>query len=228
MKPMFKKITITVFVFIVLLNGTGKDAVSGEGENINLPQPCEDSKVSIEKALFLRRSVREYSNRPLTLNEISQLLWAAQGITNTLGFRTAPSAGALYPLEIYLVAGNIKNLSQGVYKYKPKSHTLVNVIKGDKRSELSAAALGQSCVKRSAAVIVLAAVYGRTMKKYGQRGTRYVHIEIGHASQNIYLQAVSLNLGTVVIGAFDDGKVKKVLHMLNTEQPLSIMPVGKK
>jgi SagB-type dehydrogenase family enzyme len=225
---MFKKIIIILFVFIALLNSTGSEAISGEAENIKLPQPYDDGNISIEKALLLRRSVREYSKRQLTLNEISQLLWAAQGITNTLGFRTAPSAGALYPLEIYLVAGNVKNLPGGVYKYKPKSHTLVNVIEGDKRSELSAAALGQSCVKKSAAVIVLAAVYERTMKKYGQRGIRYVHIEVGHASQNIYLQAVSLNLGTVVIGAFDDGRVKKVLHMLNTEQPLSIMPVGVK
>jgi SagB-type dehydrogenase family enzyme len=228
MKPMLKKVIIIVSVFIAVLLGTGSGAVSGEAEDINLPQPYDDGHVSIEKALLLRRSVREYSDRPLALNEISQLLWAAQGITNPSGFRTAPSAGALYPLAIYLVAGNVKDLPPGVYKYKPKGHTLANVIKGDKRAQLSVAALGQSCVKKSAAVIVLAAVYERTMKKYGQRGIRYVHIEVGHASQNIYLQAVSLDIGTVVIGAFDDGKVKKTLHMLNTEQPLSIMPVGKK
>ena len=225
---MFKKIIILVFVFIALLNSTVSEAVSGEAEIIKLPQPCDDGKVSIEEALLLRRSVRDYKDMPLALNEISQLLWAAQGITNPFGFRTAPSAGALYPLEIYLVAGNIKNLPQGVYKYKPKSHTLIRVIKGDRRSELSAAALRQSCVKKGAAVIVLAAVYERTMKKYGQRGIRYVHIEVGNASQNIYLQVVSLNLGTVVIGAFDDGKVKKVLNMQNTEQPLAIIPIGKK
>lgn len=228
MKPMLKKVIIIVSVFIAVLLGTGSGAISGEAEDIKLPQPYDEGHVSIEKALLLRRSVREYSDRPLALNEISQLLWAAQGITNPSGFRTAPSAGALYPLAIYLVAGNVKDIPPGVYKYKPKGHTLANVIKGDKRAQLSVAALGQSCVKKSAAVIVLAAVYERTMKKYGQRGIRYVHIEVGHASQNIYLQAVSLDLGTVVIGAFDDGKVKKTLHMLSTEQPLSIMPVGKK
>jgi SagB-type dehydrogenase family enzyme len=228
MKPMLKKVIIIVSVFIAVLLGTGSGVVSGEEKDIKLPQPYDDGHVSIEKALLLRRSVREYSDKTLALNEISQLLWAAQGITNPSGFRTAPSAGALHPLEIYLVAGNVKNLPPGVYKYKPKGHTLANVIKGDKRSELSAAALGQPCVKKSAAVIVLAAVYERTMKKYGKRGIRYVHIEVGHASQNIYLQAVSMDLGTVVIGAFDDEKVKKALHMLNTEQPLSIMPVGKK
>jgi SagB-type dehydrogenase family enzyme len=228
MKLLLKKAIIIVSVFIAMLLGTGSGAVSGDAEDIKLPQPYDNGHVSIEKALLLRRSVREYKDIPLTLNEISQLLWASQGITNPSGFRTAPSAGALYPLEIYLVAGNVKDLPPGVYKYKPKGHTLANVVKGDKRTQLSAAALGQSCVKKSAAVIVVAAVYERTMKKYGQRGIRYVHIEVGHASQNIYLQAVSLDLGTVVIGAFDDGKVKQVLHMLNTEQPLSIMPVGKK
>jgi SagB-type dehydrogenase family enzyme len=224
MKPMLKKIIIIVSVFIAVVSG----AVSGEAEDIRLPQPYDDGHVSIEKALLLRRSVREYSDSHLALGEISQLLWAAQGITSPAGFRTAPSAGALYPLAIYLVAGNVKDLPPGVYKYKPKGHALANVINGDKRAELSAAALGQSCVKKSAAVIVLAAVYERTMKKYGQRGIRYVHIEAGHASQNIYLQAVSLDLGTVEIGAFDDEKVKKTLHMLAIEKPLSIMPVGKK
>ena len=225
---MLKKIITIVFVFIALVTSAVSETVSGETEIIKLPKPYVDGKVSIEEALLLRRSVRDYKDMPLALNEISQLLWAAQGITNPFGFRTAPSAGALYPLEVYLVAGKVKNLPQGVYKYKPKSHTLINVIKGDRRPELSAAALGQSCVKEGAAVIVLAAVYERTMKKYGQRGIRYVHIEVGHASQNIYLQAVSLKLGTVVIGAFDDGKVKKALHMQHTEQPLAIMPVGKK
>ena len=225
---MFKKILITIFIIFISLNFTGSESVSGETENIKLPQPHYDGKVSIEKVLHLRRSVREYKDKSLTLDEISQLLWAAQGITGPFGFRTAPSAGALYPLEIYVVAGNVNDLPKGVYKYKPESNELVRVIKGDKRSELCAAALGQSCVEKGAAVIVIAAVYERTMKKYGQRGIRYVHIEVGHAAQNIYLQAVSLNLGTVMIGAFDDGKVKKVLHMQDNEQPLSIMPVGKK
>jgi SagB-type dehydrogenase family enzyme len=224
---MSKRILKSIFIVIGVLLFTGSNAASGETESIRLPQPQFDSEVSIEETLRSRRSVREYEDLPLSLKEISQLLWAAQGITNSNGFRTAPSAGALYPLEVYLVAGNVKGLAQGVYKYKPKAHELVNVSKGDKRTQVSAAALGQSCVKKSAAVIVLAAVYERTMKKYGQRGIRYVHIEVGNASQNIYLQAVSLELGTVIIGAFDDEKVKRVLNMLNTEQPLAIMPVGK-
>ena len=207
---------------------TGKDSISEGEEKIKLPEPRYDSQLSVEETLRSRRSVREYGDKPVTLNEISQLLWAAQGITSPFGFRTAPSAGALYPLEIYLVAGNVSKLPDGVYKYKPKTHELVRILEDDKRAELSAAALGQPCVKNGSAVIILAAVYERTMRKYQKRGIRYVHIEVGHAAQNIYLQAVSLNLGTVMIGAFDDGKVKKVLHMHDNEQPLSIMPVGRK
>jgi SagB-type dehydrogenase family enzyme len=225
---MGKKLIIIAVALIVSFNLTVYQAVSGEAENVKLPEPQYDSKVSIEKTLHLRRSVRAYEDKPLALNEISQLLWAAQGITGPLGFRTAPSAGALYPLEIYLVAGNVDNLPDGVYKYKPESHALLKVLQGDKRADVCAAALGQTCVKKGAAIIVIVAVYERTMKKYGQRGIRYVHIEVGHVSQNIYLQGISLNLGTVIIGAFNDEKVKKVLHMHGTEQPLALMPVGKK
>lgn len=225
---MSNKIFITCLIVISLFFVTDNMSVFGGEERIKLPDPKYDSQISVEETIRSRRSIREYGEKPVTLNEISQLLWAAQGITSPFGFRTAPSAGALYPLEIYLVAGNVSKIPDGVYKYKPKSHELVRVLKGDKRVELSAAALGQSCVKNSSAVIILSAVYRRTMKKYGQRGIRYVHIEVGHAAQNIYLQAVSLNLGTVIIGAFDDAKVKKVLHMNENEQPLAIMPIGKK
>ena len=228
MKAMVKKLIILVGALLVAFNCTVFQIVSGAAESVQLPEPQYDSKISIEKALYSRRSVREYEDKPLALNEISQLLWAAQGITGPLGFRTAPSAGALYPIEIYLIAGNVNKLPDGVYKYKPDSHALVKILQGDRRADLCAAALGQTCVKKSAAVIVIAAVYERTMKKYGQRGIRYVHIEVGHVSQNIYLQGMSLNLGTVIIGAFDDEKVKKVLHMHGAEQPLAIMPVGKK
>ncbi|MEW6214864.1 MAG: SagB/ThcOx family dehydrogenase [Nitrospirota bacterium] len=204
-----------------------KGGKEGFAEIIKLPEPKYDSKLSIEKALLKRRSVRDYKDEPLTLAEVSQLLWSAQGITDPRGFRAAPSAGALYPLEVYVVVGNVSSLSDGIYKYKPYGHELVSIMKGDKRAELSAAALGQTCVKGGAAVIVISAVYERTTKKYGERGIRYVHIEAGHAAQNVYLQAVSLNLGMVVVGAFADNEVKRILNMAPTEQPLCIMPVGK-
>jgi len=195
---------------------------------ILLSEPRYDSQTSVEKALLKRRSIREYKSEALTLEEISQILWAAQGITNQEGFRTAPSAGALYPLEVYLVVGNVRGLSDGVYKYRPSGHRLVRILEGDKRGTLSVAALNQICIKEAPIDIVFSAVYKRTTIKYGKRGIRYVHMEVGHAAQNVYLEAVSLNLGTVTIGAFHDNIVKKVLNMPKEEHPLYIMPVGRK
>ncbi len=197
-------------------------------DEIKLPEPEYNSETSLENALRQRRSVREYKNEALTLTDVSQLLWAAQGITETRrGFRTAPSAGALYPLEVYVAIGNVKDVPKGVYVYNPHQHTMSRIKNEDVRSELSDAALGQKCVEEGSMVIVLAAVYERTMQKYGDRGIRYVHMEEGHAAQNIYLQAVSLDLGTVCVGAFRDNKVQKILSMQDNEEPLCIMPVGK-
>ena len=196
-------------------------------ETISLPEPVQDSDTSIEEALRIRRSTRSYNNKPLTLAEVSQLLWAAQGITSPRGLRTAPSAGALYPLEIYVVAGNVDDLPDSVYKYRPDKHELTRVLDGDKRNGLCSAALGQTSVRNAAAVIVISAAYDRTTVKYGDRGITYVHMESGHAAQNVFLQAVPLNLGTVVIGAFYDDAVKKVLKMPESEHPLYIMPVGR-
>lgn len=195
---------------------------------LKLPEPRLKSEVSLEETLLHRRSVREYANVPLTIEDISQLLWAAQGITTEWGGRTAPSAGALYPLEVYLVVGNVENLAPGVYKYKPERHELVKVRDGDVRGELAKAALGQTWVKEGAIDIVIAAVYERTTKKYGDRGVRYVHMEAGHAAQNIYLQAVALNLGMVTVGAFYDDHVKDIIGMPEDEVPLYVIPVGRK
>ncbi len=196
---------------------------------INLPQPKYDGITSVEKALRDRRSIREFNNMPLTLTEVSQLLWAAQGITESKeGLRTSPSAGALYPLEVYVVAGNVNDLFAGIYKYKPQGHELLQFVEGDKRIELYNVALRQSSITEAAACIVFSAVYERTSVKYGERTERYIHIEIGHAAQNVFLQAEALNLGTVVIGAFYDDKVNKVMGMSEKEKPLYIMPVGRK
>jgi len=194
---------------------------------VQLPEPRLKSEVSLEEALLKRRSIREYANLPLTLEDVSQLLWAAQGITTEWGGRTAPSAGALYPLEVYLAVGNVENLAAGVYKYKPERHELVKVRDDDVRGELAEAALGQNFVMEAAIDIVIAAVYERTTKKYGDRGVRYTHMEAGHAAQNIYLQATALDLGMVTIGAFYDDRVKDILGMLKNETPLYVIPVGK-
>lgn len=215
-------------ILVMQSRRTQPAAIETEGSLFILPTPVHDSETSVEKALLERRSLREYGHEPLTLAEISQLLWAAQGITHPAGLRTAPSAGALYPLEIYLLAGNVTNLRAGIYHYKPESHALSLIAEGDQRPALRQAALGQSAVQDAAAVFVIAAIYERTTVKYGERGVSYVHMEVGSVAQNVYLQATSLNLGTVFIGAFHDDEVKKVLHLAADEQPLGLMPVGRK
>jgi SagB-type dehydrogenase family enzyme len=198
-------------------------------ETVKLPQPKYDSKFSIEKTLLERRSVRNYKDEPLTLAEVSQLLWAAQGITDKAnGLRTAPSAGALYPLETYLVAGKVTGLPAGLYKYKPRGHELEKIADGDKRTELSKAALGQSSVSQAPVVIAISVVYERITGKYGQRGIRYADMETGHVGENVALQAVALGLGTVMVGAFNDDSVKKVLALPTEEKPLYLIPVGRK
>ncbi|MDP4261404.1 MAG: SagB/ThcOx family dehydrogenase [Bacteroidota bacterium] len=195
---------------------------------VHLPEPVYQSEISVEEALLKRRSVRDYKEGPLQLNEISQLLWAAQGITSEKeGGRSAPSAGALYPLELYVVSGNINTLTAGVYHYRPPGHLLEQIAEGDKRKLLNAASLMQGAMNQSAAVIIITAVYKRTTRKYLERGKRYVYMEAGHTAQNIYLQSVSLKIGTVVTGAFMGSLVKRVLSLPDDEEPLYLMPVGK-
>lgn len=198
-----------------------------EDRLISLPQPSTAGNLSVEEALLTRKSTRTYSKEPLLLSEISQLLWAAQGITRKDGKRTAPSAGTLYPLEMYVVCGQVHGLDPGVYRYIPDRHGLAQVMSGSRQKELSAVALKQQSIQDGAAVLVMAGVYSRTAQKYGKRAERYVHIETGHAAQNIFLQATSLGLSTVVIGAFDDSGVKRILRMQYNENPLLIMPLGR-
>ncbi len=226
---LFSSILTSFFATSVISVTAANDPLPGlSPEVIKLPQPAFDGKTSLEKALKERRSVRQYKNLPIPLSDLSQLLWAAQGISGPGGKRTAPSAGALYPLEVYVVAGNVGDLPAGIYLYKPRDHGLIKTADGDKRIELCRAALGQSPIRNAAAVLVFSAVYERVTVKYGERGIRYVHMEAGHAAQNVYLQAASLHLGTVVVGAFDDEQVRTVLHLPEGEQPLAIMPLGRR
>ena len=201
---------------------------SGSNTIISLPQPRQDSEVSIEQSLVKRRSIRSYSGEPLNLAEISQLLWAAQGITDPRGYRTAPSAGALYPLEVYLLAGDVEGLEAGIYRYLPEKHELNLMVGSDYRDELSDAALKQKSVADGAVSIVFTAIYERTTVKYGERGVQYVHIELGHATQNLCLQAAAMDLGAVTIGAFTDERVAEILALPDEEKPLYIIPVGRK
>jgi len=195
---------------------------------IQLPWPKLKSNISVEEAIYKRRSHRAYKKTPLTIEEISQLLFAAQGITDRQqDLRTVPSAGRLYPVEIYLVSGKIKGILPGVYKYQFQTHQLIRTLKERKRKKLSEAAFFQFWIKEAPATIILCGVFKRTTEKYKGRGKRFVLMEIGHAAQNISLQAVSLNLGTVCVGGFEDKEVKEVLRLKKEEKPLYLMPIGK-
>ena len=199
---------------------------------IKLPQPSYKSETSIEEALKRRRSIREYEDKPLTIKHVSQLFWAAQGVTKpdpwlrAGGFKTAPSAGATYPLEVYMVVkkGGVEGLEPGIYHYLPKTHEIELIKKGDYSKELMKAALDQEYVEAAPVNMVITAIYERTTGRYGDRGIRYVHMEVGHVGENIYLQCVSLGLGCVVIGAFHDDQVKEILGV--DEAPLYIIPIG--
>lgn len=222
---------ITALIWFFLLrpesiNDSQKELMNQE--EIILPQPEKTSEVSVEETLSKRRSVRDYKDEPLTLKETSQLLWAAQGITaSQWGGRTAPSAGALYPLEVYLVARKIEGVEPGVYRYVPEGHKLNRILEGDVSDSLCQAGLSQAPIRKAPVNLVVSAIYERTTRKYGERGIRYVHLEAGHAAQNVCLQVQSLGLGTVTIGAFYDEEVKRVLNLADEEVPLYIMPVGR-
>ena len=207
--------------------GGGDVAVARDDGVISLPAARLDGEVSVEAALARRRSLREFAAGPLELAAVSQLLWAAQGITDPAGLRTAPSAGALYPLEVYLVAGAVAELSPGIYRYEPRRHRLVLHAPGDARRALARAALGQDWLGEAPAILALAGVYQRTARKYGERAARYVPMEVGHAAQNVYLQAVTLGLGTTMVGAFRDGEVSRALALPEEAKPLSLLPVGR-
>lgn len=198
-------------------------------EVVRLPPPRTVGSMSVEEAIARRRSIREYTNEPLSLGDLSQLLWAAQGITEPKwGLRSAPSAGATYPLELYVVVGEggVDGLEAGVYHYVPEGHELRRVLSGDHRGSLARVALEQAWVAVAPVDLVVAAVYERTTSRYGERGIRYVHMEVGHVGENIYLQAMALGLGTVVVGAFDDEGVRRVLELPEDEKPLYVIPIG--
>jgi SagB-type dehydrogenase family enzyme len=185
---------------------------------IKLPEP-KDVEMKLSSSIRRRRSVRSFKDKRLSQEQISNLLWATQGITEErFGFRSAPSAGATYPLEVFLIT------EDGLHRYLPQNHSLDEISKRDLRDQITAAALHQGFISQAPAVFVICAEYDRTTGRYGERGIRYVHIEVGHAAQNLHLMAVALGLGSVPVGAFHDQKVKKILKTDLT--PLYIIPVG--
>lgn len=217
-----------------------ENPVAQENLIIELPAPSFDSNTSVEKALNTRRSERTFLQDAIKLKDLSQILWAAQGITLKIdtvpglwvgqewlgGVRTAPSAGALFPIELYIAAGNVENLDPGLYKYNALNHTIAKVMDGDKREEVCKAALGQPAVKNGPACIIVAANIGRTEYKYKSRANQYVYIESGAVSQNIYLQCNTLGIGTVLIGAIREDPMKIALTMPDSETPIAVMPIG--
>jgi len=216
-------------------------ASGGDQEMIPLPAPRPDGPMSVEEAVEQRRSVRSFPGDALDLESLSQLLWAAQGVTQPSeeppegfrwewmgGLRTAPSAGALYPLELYALVGSVESLSPGLYRYVPTAHALELVAGEDLRDALWGAALRQTAIREAPVTLVFAAVIARTAAKYGDRAERYVHIEVGSAAENVYLQVEPLGLGTVFMGAFDDAAVRDVLGLPGDQDVFGIMPVGRK
>lgn len=184
-----------------------------DAEVTKLPKPGYRG-IPLEEAIEKRRSVRNYSRIPITLSQLSQLLFSAQGITGKIygqPLRTAPSAGALYPFEIYVIANNVEGLSQGIYHYAVLNHTLELIKTGNFRKEITSAGLKQEMLGDADITFVLSAIFDRVRHKYGERGFRYVYMEAGHISQNFYLQAVSLGLGSVSVGAFLDNNVNQLI-----------------
>lgn len=202
------------------LGGFVTGSEMGEKKFIGLPPPVTKGKMPLEEAVARRASVREFTSNPLDLQETSQLLWAAQGVTRSWGGRTTPSAGALYPLEIYWVT------AKGLFHYLPARHQLLRVSDRNLLKDLCQAALGQACIREAPAVMVMAAVLERTSIKYGQRTERYVAMEAGHAAQNVLLQATALGLGAVPVGAFHDERVHNVLGLPDSQRPLYLIPIG--
>jgi SagB-type dehydrogenase family enzyme len=216
------KIGCVILMAIIFLIGK-EDSVMAKTKEIQLPQPLTKGKLSLEETIAGRRSQRNFRDKNLSLEQISQILWAAQGITGKSGgfsFRAAPSAGALYPMEIYLLT------PEGLYHYFPETHRLEVLGEKDLRRGLAESALGQEAVARAPLDIVICSVYERVKVKYGERGIRYAHIEAGHIAQNIHLEAVALGLGSVPIGAFNDKAVKEYLLLPADCEPLYIIPVG--
>jgi SagB-type dehydrogenase family enzyme len=199
--------------------------------SISLPKPSFDGKVSVEKAIKERRTIRDFKERTLSLAYLSQLLWAAQGITDpTIGRRAAPSGGALYPLDIYVLIGEngVEKMEAGIYHYLPKEHSVLLISKGDRRKEMASASLGQMWMATAPVIFIITAEYKRTTWKYGERGIRYALIEVGHVGQNLFLQAEAMGLGAGIVGAFNDLEVSKVAGLPPKHEPLLIMPVGYK
>jgi len=192
--------------------------------------------MSVEKAISQRRSRRIFLDDAISAEDLSQILWSAAGITKPIAhcsqtrmcLRAAPSAGAMYPLEIYVLAENVRGIEPGIYKYIPQEHKIIRVSDRDVKKDMTAAAQERQMISIAPACLFYSAVFSRTTSRYGSRGReKYVCMDLGHSAENVYLQAEALNLGTCAVGAFDDALVKEIMQLPPEEEPLYIMPIGK-
>jgi SagB-type dehydrogenase family enzyme len=213
-KKVFDLFFVVIFLLFLCLAAEAQ-------KTIQLPQPKYGGEMSVEESILRRRSERGFEEKELTIQQISQILWAAQGITDQQwGFRAAPSAGSLYPLTLYLLKAD------GVFRYVPDGHKLIQTITEDRRPSIVRASLGQGFIAEAPLVIVIAANFRILEAKYGQRSYRYLNMEVGHVAENIHLQAVALGLGSVPVGAFWDDVIAKVLELPGTQDPFYLIPIG--
>lgn len=216
--------TGNVCITLALLIGvTWVSMANGSGERKAKQLPPRDlvGRITLEKTIAQRRSVRDFADKALAIEQIGQLCWAGQGITDKAsGFRASPSAGALYPIELYIVT------AEAVDRYRPKDHSLERQFTGDVRPALHRAGLGQEPIGDAPVCVVITAVVERTARKYGERAERYCFLEAGHVAQNILLQATALDLGGVPIGAFDEEQVGQVLRLPKGQRVLYLLPIG--
>jgi SagB-type dehydrogenase family enzyme len=205
-------------------------ALGSAAEAIKLPPPGVKGGMPLTEALEARRSVRHFATRPLDLAQLSQLLWEADGASDPRGYRTSPSAGATYPLDLYLVVGErgVSNLAAGIYHYDVAAQTLVPLARGDFQAAVARACLNQAWMTEAPVMVVITGEYRRCTVRYGQRGVRYTHMEAGNVSQNLFLAAESLGLGAGIVGAFEDQALARALKLPPAHEPLLVMPVGYK
>ncbi len=240
-----KNLSILLCIYLIVTGYTiDTKSESRVGQNTSsdvklvytLSSPKTVGTMTVEEALANRRSRRAFTNEALSEEELSQIVWAAYGVTKPVpqnprlggGLRTTPSAGALYPMDLYVIVGNVTNIESGVYKYSPKDHSITRIINKDIREDLAKAAYGQTMIKDAPASLLYSAIFSRTTQKYGDRGRlRYVCMDIGHSGENVYLQAEALKLGTCAIGAFNDPAVSELMQLSKEEEPMYIMPFGR-
>ena len=224
---MIKISTIILIMFSIFITPFIAYALSEE--EIKLPLPKLEGKISVEEALAERRSRRAFKDNSLTIEQVSQLLWSAQGITEkTRGFRTAPSAAALYPLDIYLVVGKdkVEDLKVGVYHYNPRQHSLTIILEEDQRREISQACLDKNQIEIAPVSLIITAEFSRITDRLGKQRMYFAYMEAGHVAQNVYLQVESLGLGTVSMGGIKEENVSQALNLPDQHIPLYVMPVG--